>query len=108
MKSRLYRALILIVMMFGHNYVLNQAQSMQSTIQELHQLNVPEFNFLYSIPSAVSIFIIIPLGILYDRHAQKILLFGAFSLLIGQFLVTIFGPNFFSHSFLGLIIGRVL
>lgn len=107
MKSRLYPAVLLILMMFAHNYVLNQAQSLQTTIQELHDVRVTEFNFLYSIPSAVSIFVIIPLGILYENYAQKVLLLGAFALLFGQILVTICGPNFMSHSYLGLIIGRI-
>ena len=95
-------------MMFGHNYVLNQAQALQKNIQELHQKTVPQFNLLYSIPSAISIVFIIPLGILYDRYSQKILIFAAFSLLIGQIFVTFFGPKFIEHSFSGLLTGRVL
>ena len=87
--KKLHRGLILIVMMFGHNYVINQAQALQEEIQELHSVNVPEFNLLYSVPSAVSIFFIIPLGVLYDRYSEIILLLSSFMLLIGQLIVTI-------------------
>ena len=105
---KLFKGLILVCMMFGHNYVLNQAQALQEEIQTLHNVNVTYFNLLYSVPSAISIIFILPLGCLYDRYSQHILLLGAFMLLIGQILVTIFGPlvRRFSYSF--LVVGRTL
>lgn len=33
-------AILLIMMMFGHNYVLNQPQVLQAEIQETHKVTV--------------------------------------------------------------------
>ena len=74
----------------------------------MHEVSVPTFNLLYSLPSAVSIIFIIPLGILYDKHSQAILLTGAIMLLAGQVFVAIFGPNIGPHSYKALIGGRIL
>ena len=61
---------------------------------------------MYSLPSSLSIIFIIPLGILYDRYALRIILIGGFSLLVGQALVTIYGPD--RGYFQTLVIGRIL
>ena len=37
---KLYKALILILMMLGHNFVINQPQSLQKEIQSTHQITV--------------------------------------------------------------------
>lgn len=34
--SRLKIGVILIIMLFGHNFVLNQTQSMQQAIEKIH------------------------------------------------------------------------
>ena len=52
-------------MMFGHNFVLNQTQSMQKTLTSIHNINITQFNLLYSLPSAISILFIIPMGFFY-------------------------------------------
>ena len=91
--NRLVIGVLLILMMFGHNYVLNQPQVLQSEFQSIHKISVPQFNFLYSIPSFVSIFFILPLGVLYDRYSGVILIGAALSLMFGQLLVAIFGVS---------------
>jgi hypothetical protein len=62
---KLYLGILLTIMMFGHNFVLNQTQSMQKELTAIHKISITEFNLLYSIPSAVSILFIIPMGFFY-------------------------------------------
>lgn len=62
---------------------------------------------LYSVPSFVSIFFILPLGMLYDRYSGAILLGAALSLMFGQLLVSVFGAYPTPHAFSLLTLGRV-
>ena len=78
--KKLYLGILLIIMMFGHNFVLNQTQSMQKELTAIHKISITEFNLLYSIPSAVSILFIIPMGFFYERYANKLLWIGAITL----------------------------
>lgn len=99
--------ILLIVMMFGHNFVLNQTQSMQKPLEEIHSISVTEFNLLYSIPSAISILFIIPMGFFYEQIENKLLWGGAISLSFGQLLISIFaGENkpYYYHLLMG---GRI-
>lgn len=48
---------------------------------------------LYSVPSAVAIFFIIPLGVMYDKHAGIILMIAVTGLVFGQLLIAIFGAS---------------
>lgn len=81
-------------MMFGHNFVLNQTQTMQTPLENTFQINVTSFNLLYSIPSAFSIIFIIPMGFFYEKIANKLLWGGAFALSLGQLCVSLFsGEN---------------
>jgi hypothetical protein len=91
--NKFRRGLLLIIMMYGHNYVLNQAQALQKEIQNIHDVTVTEFNLLYSIPSAVSILFIIPLGFMYERFSNSLLIAGAIALSLGELMVTLFGPT---------------
>ena len=63
---------------------------------------------LYSLPSALAILFIIPLGTLYDQHAQKILLIGAALLIIGQISISFFSPSNNVIAFRIVVGGRVL
>ena len=63
--NKLCLGVLLILMMFGHNYVLNQTQSMQKELMGIHSITITEFNLFYSIPSVLSIIFIIPLGFFY-------------------------------------------
>lgn len=62
---KIHLGLLLILMMFGHNYVLNQTQTMQKPLENIHNITITEFNLLYSVPSAISILFIIPMGFFY-------------------------------------------
>lgn len=106
--NKLVLGVLLILMMFGHNYVLNQPQVLQDELQTIHQASVPKFNLLYSMPSAIAIFFILPLGIMYDKYAERILIGSAFFLMLGQLLVTVFGANPAPYAFPLLTLGRVL
>ena len=53
--NRKYAGILLILMMLGHNYVINQPQSLQQDIEHIHSVTVTEFNLLYSIPSILAI-----------------------------------------------------
>ena len=89
--KRFQLGVLLVLMMFGHNYVLNQTQTMQKTLVEIHSLNITQFNLLYSIPSAISILFLIPMGFFYQRIANKLLWTGAIFISLGQLLIAIFG-----------------
>lgn len=98
--TKFYRGLVLILMMFGHNYVINQPQSLFNQLESIHGGDTTKFNWsMYSLPSIMSILFIVPLGILYDKFALRILLVGAFSMLVGQFLVSFFGPYGLDYYF---------
>jgi hypothetical protein len=68
---------------------------------------VTEFNLLYSIPSAISIFFIIPMGFFYNRIASKLLWGGAIFLSLGQLMVAIFGGEGKTMFFQLLMTGRI-
>jgi nitrate/nitrite transporter NarK len=106
--NRLVLGTLLILLMFGHSYVLNQPQVLQTELQHIHQISVPQLNLLYSVPSAVAIFFILPLGIMYDRYAAAILLGAGFVLMLGQLLVAVFGTNNADYAFYLLVLGRAL
>jgi hypothetical protein len=74
--NRKYAGILLILMMLGHNYVINQPQSLQQDIEHIHSVTVTEFNLLYSIPSILAILSIIPVGIIYNSYPNFTLLFG--------------------------------
>lgn len=65
LMRKIHLGLLLILMMFGHNYVLNQTQTMQKPLENIHNITITEFNLLYSVPSAISILFIIPMGFFY-------------------------------------------
>ena len=71
--------------------MLNQTQSLQKPLEDIHDISVTQFNLLYSLPSAISILFIIPMGFFYAKVATKLLFTGALLLSIGQLLVAIFG-----------------
>lgn len=89
--NRKYTGLMLILMMLGHNYVINQPQSLQHEIEQIHNVNVTEFNLLYSIPSILAILTIIPVGIIYSKYPNFTLMLGITILFIGQLLASMFG-----------------
>jgi hypothetical protein len=60
------------------------------------------------VPSAISIFFILPLGVMYDRYASAILLGSGFVLMLGQLIVAIFGTNPAGYAFYLLVLGRAL
>ena len=45
---------------------------------------------------------------LYDHHSLPILMASSFMILIGQIIVTVFGPHVGKHSYQMLIGGRTL
>ena len=106
--KRKYAGVILIFMMLGHNYVINQPQSLQKDIEQTHKVTVTEFNLLYSIPSVLAILTIIPVGILYHKYPNFTLMFGISVLLIGQLLASMFGAQGKEHYFSIFIGGRTL
>lgn len=55
----------------------------------------------------MSIFFILPLGVLYDKYSGMILIGAALSLMFGQLLVSVFGASASSSAFTFLTIGRV-
>jgi hypothetical protein len=88
---KFHLGILLTLMMFGHNFVLNQTQTMQKELTSIHSISITEFNLLYSIPSAMSILCIIPIGFFYDKYANSLLWAGAIILSLGQLIITIFG-----------------
>ena len=105
--NRLNLGILLIVMMFGHNFVLNQSQSLQSPLEDIFNINITTFNLLYSIPSAFSILFIIPMGFFYKKIANKLLWGGAIALSFGQLLVCIFSSENKPFYFQLLMVGRI-
>lgn len=105
--KKLKLGFLLIVMMFGHNFVLNQTQTMQKPLEEIHNIGITSFNLLYSIPSAISILFIIPMGFFYTKLAWKLLWGGAIALSLGQLMVAIFGGDGKDPYFQLLMTGRV-
>ncbi len=104
---KLHLGILLTVMMFGHNFVLNQTQTMQKELTLIHSISITQFNLLYSIPSAVSILFIIPMGFCYEKYANALLWGGAIVLSLGQLFVTIFGSQSRSHYYELMMSGRI-
>ena len=105
--KKIYLGILLILMMFGHNYVLNQTQTMQKSLEQIHNIKVTEFNLLYSIPSAISILFIIPMGFFYRELANKLLWTGAITLALGQLLISLFGGDNQPFYYQLLMLGRI-
>lgn len=104
--NKLLCGVILILMMLGHNYVINQPQSLQKQLQNIHGINVTQFNLLYSIPSILALLTIIPIGYIYHKYPNFTLLFGVAVLFIGQLLVSLFGSEGKQYFYSLLITGR--
>jgi MFS family permease len=105
--KKIYLGILLILMMFGHNFVLNQTQTMQKELTSIFHISITQFNLLYSIPSAISILFIIPMGFFYDKYTNSLLWAGAITLSLGQLFITIFGAEKKENYFELLMTGRV-
>lgn len=101
-------AVLLILILFGHNFVFNLPQSLQDSIMEIHSIPITQFNLLYSLQTLPTIFLIIPLGIIYDSFGPKMLIPAAGLLVIGQVLLLLYTPLKSMFSFVMMIMGRVL
>ena len=66
---------------------------MQKELTDVFDITVTQFNLLYSIPSAVSILFIIPMGFFYDKYTNSLLWAGAITLSLGQLFITLFGAS---------------
>lgn len=106
--NRKHAGILLILMMLGHNYVINQPQSLQQDIEHIHSVTVTEFNLLYSIPSILAILSIIPVGIIYNSYPNFTLLFGVGVLFAGQILASMFGSEGLPYYFSIFVAGRTL
>lgn len=104
---KLVLGILLVLMMFGHNFVLNQTQTMQKALEQIHSIGVTEFNLLYSIPSVISILFIIPVGFFYEKYLSTLLLFAALTLSLGQLLVTLFSAEHQKYYYGLMMSGRV-
>jgi hypothetical protein len=59
------------------------------------------------LPSGIAIFVIIPLGVLFDKKAEIIVIGSGLFLALGQLLVAIFATNSNSYAFTLVTIGRI-
>lgn len=100
--------LLLVLLMVGHNFVFNAPQSLQDSIMSVHQVPITQFNLLYTLQTLPTIFLIIPLGFLYDSYGAGMLIPSALLAVIGQVLMIIYTPLRSSFSFIMMITGRVL
>lgn len=101
-------AVLLVLILFGHNFVFNVPQALQDSIMQTHNIPITQFNLLYSLQTLPTIFLIIPLGVIYDSFGPKMLIPAAGLLVIGQLLMLVFTPMNSSFSFVMMIMGRVL
>ena len=106
--NRKHIGILLIMMMLGHNYVINQPQSLQQEIEHIHSVTVTEFNLLYSIPSILAILCIIPVGVIYDTYPNFTLLIGVGVLFAGQLLASMFASEGNPYYFSIFVGGRTL
>jgi len=100
--------LLLVLLMVGHNFVFNAPQSLQDSIMAVHQVPITQFNLLYTLQTLPTIFLIIPLGFLYDSYGACMLIPSAVLAVLGQVLMIIYTPLHSSFSFIMMITGRVL
>lgn len=84
--------LLLIGILLGHNFVYNQPQALQDTIMQVHKLPTTEFNLLYTLQTLPTLFLIIPLGVMFDTYGPKMLIPASFLLVIGQLIMIIYTP----------------
>jgi MFS family permease len=98
---------LLVLILVGHNFVFNQPQALQDSIMQVHQVPMTQFNLLYTLQTLPTIFLIIPLGVLYDSYGPKMLIPSAFMLVLGQVLMIVYTPLKSSFSFIMMITGRV-
>lgn len=100
--------LLLVLLMLGHNFVFNAPQALQDSIMKVHQVPITQFNLLYTLQTLPTIFLIVPLGFLYDSYGAGMLIPSALLAVIGQLLLMIYTPLHSSFSFIMMIAGRVL
>ena len=99
---------LLVAILLSHNFIFNLPQALQDNIMDLHKKDITEFNLLYSLQTLPIIFLIIPLGVLYDTFGPKMLIPAAGLLFIGQIIMYIYTPLQSSFSFIMMIMGRVM
>lgn len=100
--------LLLVLLMVGHNFVFNAPQSLQDSIMEVHKVPITQFNLLYTLQTLPTIFLIIPLGFLYDSYGACMLIPSALLAVVGQAILIVYTPLRSSFSFIMMIAGRVL
>lgn len=99
---------LLVLILFAHNFIFNLPQALQDSIMETHSIPITQFNLLYSLQTLPTIFLIIPLGVLYDSFGPKMLIPSACLLVLGQMLMFVYTPLRSSFSFMMMIMGRVM
>lgn len=100
--------ILLIVILVGYNYIINIPQALQHPIMELHQIPTTHFNLLYTLQTFPTIFLIIPLGIIYDAIGPIMLIIASFFIVLGQLLFYIYTPLKSTFSFMLMIAARVM
>lgn len=100
--------ILLVLILLGHNYTANIPQAIQDSIMKIHSSSTTQFNLLYSLETLPSMFLIIPLGILFDILGTKLLVPAALLLMMGQLLLLVYTPLHSSFSFIMMILGRVM
>lgn len=75
---------------------------------KVHNLPTTQFNLLYTLQTLPTLFLIIPLGVMFDSYGPKMLIPSSFLLVVGQLIMIIYTPLQTSFSFVAMIIGRVL
>ena len=99
---------LLVLILLGQNYITNIPQAAQDSIMITHDLTTTQFNLLYSLETLPSIFLIIPLGILFDAYGTKLLIPASLLLVLGQGLLLTYTPLKSSFSFVMMILGRIM
>ena len=107
-KVEITIGILLVLILLGFNYTTNTPQGIQDSIMHLHSLSTTQFNLLYSLETLPSLFLIIPLGILFDVMGAKLLIPACLLLLMGQTLLLVYTPLRSSFSFLMMLFGRVM
>jgi hypothetical protein len=80
---------------------------MQKPLEQIHNITITEFNLLYSIPSAVAILFIIPMGFFYEKYTNVLLWGGAIFLSFGQLLIALFSEEGKQYYFDLMMTGRI-
>jgi MFS family permease len=73
----------------------------------MHKIPITRFNLLYTLQTLPTIFLIIPLGGLYDSYGPIMLIPSALIMVLGQLLMVIYTPLKSSFSFLMMVTGRI-